>query len=252
VFATLVGLYLHYPTWFPVPLRVGGTVNHYFPWGRNFFVYQEFFIAGMLVALHLDQVLEFVSRYYRQILVLAAAIGAFTVYWYMFSVWSGNSVERASDIYEPFATLWCFAAIAAILCLSWRWEQRTRASSRTPRRTFPSTAYFAGLTGGIFFAHTLFLDMFRAALTSIGLRASLPWEATVAILFVSAVLVTGTLVAIEVRSPFRWVLGGPVRSKQRAFYTAHPGESLYEDLENPTSWTSHSLPSGSANEKNDS
>jgi peptidoglycan/LPS O-acetylase OafA/YrhL len=251
-FATLVGLFLHYPSWFPSPMRVGGTVNTYLPWGRDFFVYQEFFIAGMLVALHLDQVLDFVSRHYRKILTFTVVTGAFTVYWYMFSVWSGNSVERASDIYEPFATLWCFAAIAGILCLSWLWERRSQASARTPRRTFPSAAYFAGLTGGIFFAHTLFLDMFRAALTWLGWRAEFPWEATVAVLFVSGIVAAGCLAALEVRSPLRWVLGGPVRSEQRARYSAHPGPSLYADVEAPTSWTSHSLPSGSLKEKKDS
>jgi hypothetical protein len=68
------------------------------------------------------------------------------------------------------------------------------------------------------FAHTLFITIIRSALTASGLRASLPWEATVAILFVGTVAITGTFVSIVVRTPLRWVLGGPVRSEERASY----------------------------------
>jgi hypothetical protein len=45
----------------------------------------------------------------------------------------------------------------------------------------------------------------------------------VAILFVGVVGLTGTFAALVLRTPLRWVLGGPVRSEQRASYNAPYG-----------------------------
>jgi len=74
------------------------------------------------------------------------------VLWYMFSVWSGSSVERASDIYEPKAALWCLAAIAGNLFSQLVVGTADAPGARaTSRRTLPSSAYLAGLTGASFF-----------------------------------------------------------------------------------------------------
>jgi peptidoglycan/LPS O-acetylase OafA/YrhL len=218
-FATLIGLFLHYPSWFSAFSGANRTINQSFPWSRDILVYQEFLVVGMLVAWHLDEVIAFVSRHYRRIFLVTGAVGVLMVLWYMISVWSGTSVERASDIYEPQAALWCLAAIAGIFTLSWWWQQRTPESHvRGARRTLPSVAYLAGLTGGIFFAHTIFINLIRSALSTSGLLAGLPWEVTVAILFVGTVASTGTFVALVLRTPLRWVLGGPVRAEERASY----------------------------------
>jgi membrane-bound acyltransferase YfiQ involved in biofilm formation len=218
-FAGLIGLFLHYPSLFSPLSDANQTINHTLPWGRNILVYQEFLIAGMLVAFHLDEVIGFVSRHYRRIFWGTGAVGILMVLWYMISVWTGSTVERASDIYEPQAALWCLAAAAGIFSLSWWWQQRTAGSRRDgSRRTLPSLSYLAGLTGGVFFAHTIFITLIRSALTASGLRAELPWEATVAILFVGTVSFTGAFVALVLRTPLRWVLGGPVRAEERASY----------------------------------
>jgi membrane-bound acyltransferase YfiQ involved in biofilm formation len=217
-FATLIGLFLHYPSWFSPLSGANQTINQSFPWGRNILVYQEFLVAGMLVAWHFDEVIRFVSRHYRRIFLVSGAMGVLMVLWYMISVWSGSSVERASDIYEPQAALWCLAAITGVFALSWWWQQGTAGSHMFGRRRLPSAAYLAGLTGGIFFAHTIFINLLRSALDSSGLATHLPWYATVAILFVGTVAATGTFVALVLRTPLRWVLGGPVRSEERASY----------------------------------
>ena len=218
-FAVLIGLFLHYPAWFSPLSGANQAINGVLPWGRNILVYEEFFIAGMLVAFHLDEVIRFVARHYRLIFIGTGVIGALMILWYMISVWMGNSVERASDIYEPQAALWCLAAIAGIFALSWWWQLRTAASpGHGARRALPSMAYPAALTGGIFFAHTIFITLIRSALTASGLRAQLPWEVTVLILFVGTVTCTGTFIALVLRTPLRWVLGGPVRSEERESY----------------------------------
>jgi Acyltransferase family len=224
--AMLIGCFLHYPSWFAPLSDANKTINAHLPWGRNILVYQVFFIAGMFVAFHLDEVVTFVSRHYRRIFVGTITVGILMVIWYMVSVWTGTSIEQASDIYEPQAILWCLAAIAGIFSLSWWWQQRTPESGGGgARRSLPSPAYLAGLTGGIFFTHTIFITTLRSALTVTGLRAALPWEATVAILFVGTVALSGALIAIVLRTPLRWVLGGPVRARERASYALRRANS---------------------------
>jgi hypothetical protein len=51
------------------------------------------------------------------------------------------------------------------------------------------------------------------------LRATLPWEATVTIVFVGTVLISVAFTSLVLRTRLRWVLGGPVRSEQRAGYS---------------------------------
>ena len=215
--AMVIGYAEHYPSRLALVSDVLHSVNSVLPMSRDFFSYQEFFVAGMLVALHLDQVLAFVGRRHRQILVVTGVAGVLTVLWYMVSVWAGNTVERASDVYEPASVVWCFAAIGGMLSISWWWDQRARTPRALGRRSLPYP-YLAGLTGCVFFAHTLFINIIRSALDATGLRASLPWEAIVSILFVVTVSVTFTFASLIVRTPLRWILGGPVRSEQRASF----------------------------------
>jgi peptidoglycan/LPS O-acetylase OafA/YrhL len=216
LFALVFGLLEHYHAQLAPASIVTRELNSAFPLSRDILSYQEFLIAGMLVALHFDEVLDFVGRRYRQILALTGVVGVLEVLWYMVSVWNGDSVERASDIFQPTAAAWCLAAIAGLFTLSWWWEQRPR---RTPEgRTFASPAALAALTGGVYFGHTLFIQITRSVLDVTGLRTALPWEAVVAILFVGVVTLTGTFTALVLRTPLRWVLGGPVRTEQRSEY----------------------------------
>jgi peptidoglycan/LPS O-acetylase OafA/YrhL len=224
LFAVFFGLFAHYGARFAPASDLTRVINSAFPLSRDILSYQEFLIGGMLVALHFDQVLNFVGRRYRQILAVTGVVGVLEVLYYMVSVWSGESVERASDIYMPTAALWSFAAIAGIFSLSWWWQQREqRPPRKAPRRKVLSPTYLAALTGGVYFGHTLFIQITRFVLDGTGLSTRLPWEAVVAILFVGVVGLTGTFAALVLRTPLRWVLGGPVRAEQRASYNAPYG-----------------------------
>src|SRR5665213_547468 len=112
-FAIILGLVLYYPPWFPALSDVCTSISSGLPWSRDLLTYQEFFVAGTLVAFHFDQVCEFVSGHYRQIFVFSGAVGALMVLWYAIQVDTGTSVRRASDPYESPVVSWYVAAIAA-------------------------------------------------------------------------------------------------------------------------------------------
>ena len=80
----------------------------------------------------------------------------------------------------------------------------------------PSITYLAGLTGGFYLCHVLFINMIRAALYSnfVG-GAHLPWPIRTSIFYVGTAVVAATFVALILQTPLRWVLGGPVRAEQR-------------------------------------
>jgi hypothetical protein len=220
VFAALLGLDLHYPLWFPLVTELTNSVNAVWPWARNLLTYQEFFIAGALVAFHFDEVIAFVTVHYRRIWLGTGVTGGLMVLWYTIQVDMGNSVERASQVSQPFAVVWCFAAIAGVFSFSWWWNQRhVLKASRSVRRVVPPVRYAAALTGGIYFSHTLFITIIRSALTSSGLRAHLSWEATVAIFFFGTFVTAGVFVSLVLRTPLKWVLGGPDRYAQFATYS---------------------------------
>jgi hypothetical protein len=220
-FALVLGFTLHYPSWFPVLSALCADMSAHLPWSRDLLTYQEFFVAGALVAFHFDEVRLLVARHVRQILLLSGAVGAMMVLWYAIQVDTGTSVLRASDPYQAPAVIWYFAAIAAMFALSYWWEQRmSRSGSVARHRGVWSTTGLAAATGGVWLSHNVILSSLRVALQAMGLRASLSWESTVAVLFFGTVLISVSFVALILRTPLRWVLGGPVRAEQRAEYAA--------------------------------
>jgi hypothetical protein len=220
-FSLVFGFSLHYPWLLPPLTDAWNAVGSVVPWSRDLLTYQEFFVAGTLVALHFGEVSDFVSRHYPQIFVFSGAIGGLMVLWYAVQVDIGTSLLRASDPYQAEGVIWYFAAIAAIFALSQWWERKKpERSGGNSQRGLKMSAGLAALTGGIWLSHNLFLTSLRAVLGGLGLRASLPWEATVAILFFGTVLISVAFSSFILRTPLKWVLGGPVRSEQRTEYEA--------------------------------
>jgi hypothetical protein len=221
-FGLFLGATLHYPWLVPWATDAENALSSVVPWSRDLLTYQEFFVAGTLVALHLDAVCAFVRRHMRRIFVVSGAVGALMVLWYAAQVDGGASLLRASDAYQPVAVLWYFAAIAAMFAGSLWCESRRKEPTGPRRPGWTTSAGLAAMTGGVWLSHNLFLTSLRSVLGATGLRSSLPWEATVGVLFVGTVLISGTFVSLILRTRLRWVLGGPVRAEQRAEYGAWP------------------------------
>jgi peptidoglycan/LPS O-acetylase OafA/YrhL len=215
LFALLLAADLHYTSSFGVVGDWTRDIAPVLPWARNPITYQEQFVAGILVALHFDQVRAFVERWYRQVIAGAVVMGAIATLWYLVAVWTGSPTGRASDLYQPVAFLWFTAAVAALECGAWMWWRRSLRRPKRGPRVF-SAEFLAGLTGGIFLCHVLFINLVRTGLGDAGITPHLGWAGTVAVTFVLTMGSAALFTALFLHTPLRWVLCGPVRAEQRA------------------------------------
>jgi peptidoglycan/LPS O-acetylase OafA/YrhL len=241
--ALLIGVDLHFNPDLGALGHAIHDIGNGWVWSRNLVSYQAYFVVGMMVAFHYQSVLQFVQRWNRQIVAASAGVGVTALLWYVVVISQGASTASASDVYEPIAVLWSFGAIALFFALSWQWDQRrsraaaagrgpvaaSRAAAVTagPSPAVPSASvsqrprllsitYLAELTGGFYFCHVLFINMVRAILYSNLVGGShLAWPLRTAIFYVGTAVVAVAFVSLIVRTPLRWVLGGPVRAEQR-------------------------------------
>jgi peptidoglycan/LPS O-acetylase OafA/YrhL len=209
-FALLLATDLHWPGAFGAVGHASVWIERYWPWSRELITYQEQFVAGILVALHLEQVSRFVARWYRLIIFGGLAVGVGAALWYLALVWSGSSTGRASDLYQPVAFLWFAAAVAGLECGTWWWHRRTLAGHPARFRAL-SASYLASLTAGVYLSHVLFINLVRSALQDTGIAPHLGWGGEVAVLYVVTLGISATFTALVLRSPFRRALGAPVR-----------------------------------------
>jgi peptidoglycan/LPS O-acetylase OafA/YrhL len=218
LFALSLAADLHYTQYFGVVGHLTRSIASVWPWARDPITYQEQFVAGVLVALHFDEVRRFVERRWRQVIALGAGVGVVATAWYLVAVWTNEGTGRASDLYQPVAFLWFTAAVAALECGTWAWYRRQVRRAGRPRRwpRLLSAEYLAGLTGGIFFSHVLFLNLVRSALGDSGIAPHLGWAGLVAVTFVLTIVCAGVCTGLLLRTPLRRVLTGPVRAEQRA------------------------------------
>jgi len=214
--ALLIGVDLHYNPQIGVIGHAIHEIGNTWVWSRNLVSYQAYFVAGALVAFHFEAVFNFVRRWNRWVLLASGITGVATILWYCIVVWMGATLASASDVYEPIAVAWSFGAIAGVFGLSVWWSGRRTSSTGVRRRRLPSIPYLAGLTGGFYLCHVLFINMIRAALYSNFVGGThLPWPVRTATFYVGTLVVASAFVAVILHTPLRWVLGGPLRAEQR-------------------------------------
>ena len=130
LFALALAADLHYTEYFGVVGNATRSIMAVWPFARDPITYQEQFVAGILVALHFDQVRGFVERRWRQVIALAGGVGVVATLWYLLAVWTGTPTGGASDLYQPIAFLWFTAAVAALECGTWAWYRRQTRTRR--------------------------------------------------------------------------------------------------------------------------
>jgi len=205
-FALLLAADLHWPGCFGPLGAATRWIEQYWPWSRDPLTYQEQFVAGVLVGLHVDQIRPFVQRWWRAVMAGAAVIGTGATLWYLTAVWTGSSTGRASDLYQPVAFLWFTAAVAALECGTWWWYQRT-THGHPPRHRFLSASYLGRLTVGVFFSHILFINLVRSALEALGVTTHVGWAGEVLLLYGLTLAVSALFTAAVLRTPLRWIFG---------------------------------------------
>ncbi len=77
--ALLIGVDLHFNPDLGVLGHAIHDIGNGWVWSRNLVSYQAYFVVGMVVAFHYEEVVQFVQRWHRQILAACAGVGLTTL-----------------------------------------------------------------------------------------------------------------------------------------------------------------------------
>jgi len=188
---------------------------------REITSYQFYLVAGMIVALHLDQVHRWLSEHIRLVVSLTLASAAMAEGWYYLastdlSRWLGSS----SDPFQPIVIPFNIGAIACIYLAGMALVDRRRSHTvRAMVRSGSENSY------GVYLAQMLFI----VALSWIGwgrLTRVIPWPVlavgSVAIVFLACVLLTSALA----RTPLAKSLTGRTRTSWQTWLPGGPGARI--------------------------
>jgi peptidoglycan/LPS O-acetylase OafA/YrhL len=197
-------------------------------WMRGFWAsrevtsYQFYLIAGMVIALHLDEVHRWLCSHVRLVLGFTLFAAGLAEGWYFLAVhhvvsWTGSG----SDPFQPIVIPWNIGAIASIYLFGvWL------VGSRRAPRTIALTKTGSDDSYGIYLAQLVFI-------TALGwcgwrhLNAYLPWPVlsllTVILVFVACVGLTEALARTALAKP----LTGRSRVPRRPRETPPPDEPTY-------------------------
>jgi peptidoglycan/LPS O-acetylase OafA/YrhL len=226
------------------------TVSHYFSWhtgalhdiraidlrlltSRLIVGYQLYVVAGALAAAHFGDVQRVLERHSTRILWVVLGIGLATEGYYFAGIAMGETPGHASDLFQPVAVVWFLAAAAGLAALGWRWARR--AATREPTRWDRLVTWGSDASGGFYLGHVLVLQLLFSGLAAEGLTAHSTWAAAAVVLWVGTLAGTAVLVGILLRTPLRFVLTGPNRTRQRATFPWYPEQALSDRPERPVS-----------------
>jgi peptidoglycan/LPS O-acetylase OafA/YrhL len=194
---------------------------------REITSYQFYLIAGMIVALHLDQVHGWLRQHVRLVVSLTLASAALAEGWYYLastdlSRWLGSS----SDAFQPIVIPFNVGAIACIYLVGTALVDRRRSQTvRAMVRSGSDNSY------GVYLAQMLFI----IALSWIGwgrLSSVIPWPVlalfTAAMVFLACIVLTSVLA----RTPVARSLTGRSRSSWETWIPGRshtPGDPLSPD-----------------------
>lgn len=184
---------------------------------REITSYQFYLVAGMVVALHLDEVHEWLSTHVRLVIAFTVASAVVAEGWYYLAAtdlsrWLGSSADAFQPIVIPFNV----GAIACLYLVGMALVDRRRSQAvRAMVRSGSDNSY------GVYLAQMLFI----VALTWLGwgrLTDVIPWPVlvlgTVAIVFLACVLLTSVLA----RTPLAKALTGRSRASWETWLPSRP------------------------------
>lgn len=185
---------------------------------REITSYQFYLVAGMIVAIHLDEVHQWLSQHVRLVILFTAASAVVAETWFYLSTkdlsrWLGSSADAFQPIVIPFN----IGAIASIYLAGMALVDRRRS-----RRVRAMVQSGSDNSYGVYLAQMLFI----IALTWVGwgrLAHVVSWPVlalvTVTIVFLGCVALTGVLA----RLPLAKALTGRSRTTWSSWMSRRPG-----------------------------
>jgi peptidoglycan/LPS O-acetylase OafA/YrhL len=174
---------------------------------REITSYQFYLVAGMIVALHLDQVHAWLSHHVRSVIAFTCASAAVAETWYLLAAhghvsWLGSSSDPLQPIVVPFN----IGAIACIYLAGMALVDRRRS-----HRVRAATTSGSDNSYGVYLAQMVFI-LGLSGLGWAGLDQVVPWPivclVTVAVVFGASVALTSVLA----RTPLAKALTGRSRA----------------------------------------
>ncbi len=190
--------------------------------------YLLYIFAGILVAVHLDEVQAFVERFWRQILVFVGLVFVVVETIYGISVAGGSAPGYESDLYQPLIVLWSLSAAGGVWTLGWRWSVYRNRCGRT--RVNRMVEWFADASEGYYLAHIFFLQLAFIMLETLGLNQYHDWATMSAAIYPLTLLWTGVFIWLAQKTPVRFALTGINRTKQRQLFSPYPPDGVEAEL----------------------
>ena len=194
-------------------------------WLRGFWAtreitsYQFYLVAGLVVAIHLDEVHRWLTEHVRLVVVFTIFTAGLAELWYYLSAyhlvsWLGSD----SDPFQPVVVPFNIGAIASIYLIGVALVNRHRSPRTRAMVTSGSDNSY-----GIYLAQTVFITI----LGWLGWRQLnhvVPWPFAVAVSVAVVFLASVALTALLARTPLSKALTGRTQVPWRATPTSRDGE----------------------------
>jgi peptidoglycan/LPS O-acetylase OafA/YrhL len=174
-------------------------------------MYQFYFVAGALAAVHHERLRAWVVSHHRAVLALLAATAVLQVGVYAVQLRVSGSTVQAYDPLQPSVVPWSLAVTLGLYALGCGYAQWRRAGSRLVR----FVDYAALASFGVFLVHPLFLDVLLGRWLSYGYSSIDPTLSGV-LAWIGALLLSFVFAALVIRTPLALPLTG--RRRLRAAY----------------------------------
>jgi poly(3-hydroxybutyrate) depolymerase/peptidoglycan/LPS O-acetylase OafA/YrhL len=196
---------IHYQVHLPFPLSAWTT--HPGSWLPS---YTGYVVVGVVVGLHLEATLDWVRRHGQVVILAAGTAAALALGGYAADLQLLHMTPlRAGEVFQPAVVIESLTFFFALMAVGLAVADRIGASGRRRLERASEVSF------GVYLAHPLLIQGLMVASGALGLNAvwsRLPADLAVALVvlvFAPALfLLTGTAVAVVLRSPLALVLAG--------------------------------------------
>jgi peptidoglycan/LPS O-acetylase OafA/YrhL len=166
-------------------------------------MYEFYFLAGGLAAVHYDRFHDWVVQHPGAVIGLILGTGALHLGSYLMQVAETGSPAQASDPLQPSIVPWSLALTLGFYAAGCAYARRRRAGTRLAR--WVNVASLASF--GVYLVHPLFLNVVLGRWLSFG-SAPLPPAASAALAWIGTAVLSGVFAVVVVHTPLALPLSG--------------------------------------------